>query len=127
MVDVLDLYLSPTPLARRALVRAGPVGSLLICRRDSDATQRFERGTKFSDEKLRLFPRREVTAFIELVVIDKLGISPLCPTPRGLIDLVRKGAHRDRDDDVFRCKEGELVFPINTRRRDRRVRQPVAT
>jgi hypothetical protein len=38
---------------------------------------------------------------------------------------VRKGAHRDRDGDVFRGKEGELAFPIQTSRRDRRVRQPV--
>src|SRR5207344_261526 len=72
-----------------------------------------------------LLPCCEVAAFVELVVIDEFGIRPLCPTSRGLIELVRKGAHRDRDGDVFRGKEGELAFPIQTSRRDRRVRQPV--
>jgi hypothetical protein len=59
------------------------------------------------------------------VGLRSLGIRPFCPTPRSLNDLVREGAHRDRDGDVFRGKEGELVFPIDTRRRDCRVRQPV--
>jgi hypothetical protein len=76
-------------------------------------------------EQLWLFPRREVSAFVGLVIIDEIGIRPLCPTPWGLNDLVGKGAHRDRDGDVLRCEEGKLVLPINTRRRDRRVGQPV--
>ncbi len=41
------------------------------------------------------------------------------------IDLVRKDAHGNRDGDAFRGEKGELVFPIETSRRDRRVRQPV--
>ena len=57
--------------------------------------------------------------------MDELGIRPLCPTPRGLIELVRKDAHGNRDGDVLDVEEGELVFPIETRRRNRRVRQPV--
>jgi hypothetical protein len=64
-------------------------------------------------------------AFVELVVIDQLGIGTLRPTPRALNNLVREGAERDRDGDVFRCKEGELVLPVDTRRRDCRFGQPV--
>jgi len=57
--------------------------------------------------------------------MDEFGIGFLCPTPRALVELVRKGADGNRDSDTFRREEGELVFPIETRRRDRRVRQPV--
>jgi hypothetical protein len=31
----------------------------------------------------------------------------------------------DRDRDVFDVEKGQLVFPVETSRRDRRVRQPV--
>jgi hypothetical protein len=65
-----------------------------------------------------------VAAFVELVVMDEFGIRPLGPTPRGLIELVRKGAHGNRDGDVFRAEKGELVFPIETGSGKRRVRQP---
>ena len=45
-------------------------------------------------------------AFVELVVMDEFGIRPLCPTPRGLIELVRKDAHGYRDGDVFHVEKG---------------------
>ena len=77
------------------------------------------------DEELRLLPGREVTALVELVVVDELGIRLLRPAPRGLIELVGKGAHGDRDGDALRREEGELALPVEARRRDRRVRQPV--
>ena len=35
-------------------------------------------------------------AFVELVVMDEFGIRPLCPTPRGLIEPIRKGGKRRR-------------------------------
>src|SRR5262249_51175506 len=80
-------------------------------------------------EDLRLLPRREVSTLVELVVIDELGIRPLCPTPRGLVDFVWKRAHSHRDGDVFDVEKaylrGQSVFPIETSRRYRRVRQPV--
>jgi hypothetical protein len=63
--------------------------------------QRFERHAELGDEELRLFPSREVAAFVELVVMDEFGIRTLCPTPRGCIDLVWKDAHGHRDGDVF--------------------------
>src|ERR671910_43497 len=57
--------------------------------------------------------------------MDEVGIGLLCPTPRHLIELVRKDAHRYRDGDALRVEEAELVFPIETSRRDPRGRQPV--
>src|SRR5438128_9921144 len=57
--------------------------------------------------------------------MDKFGIRALCPTPRGLIELVRKGAHGSRDRDTFRGEKGKLAFPIETSRRYGRFRQPV--
>jgi hypothetical protein len=41
-------------------------------------------------EQLRLLSCGEVTAPVELVVVDQLGIGPLGPTPRGLIGLAGK-------------------------------------
>jgi hypothetical protein len=55
--------------------------------------------------------------------MDEVGIRPLRPTPRGWIELVRKDTHGYRDGDVFGVEIGELVFPIETSRRNRRVRQ----
>src|SRR3954470_22573271 len=57
--------------------------------------------------------------------MDELGVGLLCPTPRNLIEIVRKDAHRYRDGDTLRVEEAELVFPIETSRRDPRVRQPI--
>jgi hypothetical protein len=64
-------------------------------------------------------------AFGQLVVIDELGIRPLCPTPRSLIELVRKSAHGNRDGNPLRGEKVELVFPIQTSRGDPCVRRPV--
>src|SRR5260370_25971437 len=89
------------------------------------SAQRLERRAQVRHQQLWLFPRREVPAFVELVVIDELGIRPLRPASRGLIELLRKGAHGSRDGDVFRSEKRQLALPIETRRRDRRVRQPI--
>jgi hypothetical protein len=37
-----------------------------------------------------------VPALVDLVVVEKLGIGALCPTPRGFILLAGKDAHGDR-------------------------------
>ena len=67
-----------------------------------------------------------MAALADLVVVDEVRVRPFRPTPRGLKDLVRKGGHRHRDGDVFRCEEGVLVvLPVDARRRDGRVGQPV--
>src|SRR5882672_11297805 len=57
--------------------------------------------------------------------MDEFGVRPLYPTPRGGVDLIWKDADGNRDGDVLRGEKGKLVFPIQTSRRDRRVRQPV--
>src|SRR5271163_2260109 len=88
-------------------------------------TQRPERSSQLRAEKHRLFPGREVAAPVELVVIDEFWIRPFRPAPRGRVDLVRKDAHGNGNGDVFDVEEGQLVFPIQTRRRDRCVRQPI--
>ena len=51
--------------------------------------QRSEPRADLFRKELRLFPGSKVAAFLNLVVMDKFGIRPLCPTPRGLIELFR--------------------------------------
>ena len=99
--------------------------NLTIQRRRIGAAQGFERRAQFCREELRLFPGRKMPAFVELVVMDEFGKSPLRPTPRGLVEFVGKGAHSDRDGHTLRSEKRELVFPIQTSRRNRRARQPV--
>jgi hypothetical protein len=67
-----------------------------------------------------------VTAFGELVVMDRFGIRPLCSPPRGWIEFVREDAHGNRDGDPFRIAIPEFapILPIETGARKRRVRQP---
>src|SRR5688572_27242560 len=76
-------------------------------------------------EQQRLFPRREVTASVELVVVDQVGIRLLRPTARGFILLAGKNAHGHRNRDALGVEKASLVFPIETRRRDPRVRHPI--
>src|ERR1700704_1583313 len=57
--------------------------------------------------------------------MDEFGIRFLYPAPRSGVDLIGINADRNRDRDVLGSKKGKLVFPIQTSRRDRRVRQPV--
>ena len=86
--------------------------------------ERSERRPELLGEELRLFPRREVAAFVDLVVMDELVIGPLGPTPRGLILLARKDAHGSRDGVVLGIEIAELVFPIDTSPGNACVRQP---
>src|ERR1700738_933002 len=57
--------------------------------------------------------------------MNELGISSLYPTARGCIDVIGKDAHGHRDADMFRREKSQLVFPIETSRRNPRVGQPV--
>jgi hypothetical protein len=41
-------------------------------------------------QESRLLPGRSVPASCDLVVVDQFGIRPLCPTPRGLIEIAVK-------------------------------------
>src|SRR5262245_21993598 len=63
--------------------------------------QRSKRRADLLREELRLFPRGEVTALVELVVIDELGIGALGPAPRRLIEFVGKDAHGNREGHAF--------------------------
>src|ERR671918_1650778 len=91
----------------------------------TSVAQRAQARADLVAEELRLLPGRKVPALVELVVVDEIGIGLLRPTPRHLIELVRKDAHGYGDGDALRVEEAELVFPIETSRRDPRVRQPV--
>src|SRR4051812_7093290 len=57
--------------------------------------------------------------------MDQFGISPLRPTPRSLVEFVRKGAHCGWDSDTFGVEKRKLAFPIQASRRYARVRQPI--
>src|SRR5204863_2982811 len=89
------------------------------------STQRSEPLADLVDEQLGLLPGSKMPALVELVVVDEIGIGLLRPTPRHLIELVRKDAHGYGDGDALWVAEAELVFPIEASRRDPRVRQPV--
>ena len=96
-------FASSLPLRRIGSPRALPASSRI--------TQRLERRSHFGGEDRRLLPGREVAAFVEPVVVNELGIGSLRPAPRGRIDLVGKGAHRDGYGDAFRGEEGAACFP----------------
>src|SRR5688572_30375317 len=78
--------------------------------------ERSEGCAELRRKHVGLLQRGEVSAVRELVVMNQLRIRALRPGPGGLVELVRESADRDRDGDVFRCKERELAFPIQTRR-----------
>jgi hypothetical protein len=81
--------------------------------------------TNFVRKELRLFRGREVAALGEPVVANEIRVDPLRPAPRCRVDVIREDAHGHRDGDVLRGEESELVLPIETRRRDSRIREPV--
>src|SRR5437867_11177627 len=57
--------------------------------------------------------------------MDEPGIRPLRPAPRRRDDHVRKNAYRNRDGDVLWAQVGlREALPVETSRRDCRVRQP---
>ena len=61
--------------------------------------QRPERGAELGGEELRLLPRGEVAAFVDLVEVDQVAIGAPGPCLRGAIALPRKDrdGHRERD------------------------------
>ena len=116
---IVRRLVKPVSVGRSARARRAPLAVRSIL------AERSERRPELCGEELRLLPGREVAALVELVVVDELGIRPLRPTPRGLILLARKDAHGHRDGDALGVEKAALVFPVETRRRDPRVRQPV--
>src|SRR5215471_11006779 len=85
------------------------------------SAQCAERRADLFGEELRLFPGGEVAALGDLVVVDEVGVGPFGPGARRLVLLVREDARGHRDGDALGVEEAELVFPVQTRRRDPRV------
>ena len=67
-----------------------------------------------------------MAAPVELVVIDEVvGVGPLRPAPRRLIELVGEDADREWDRDALGVEEVGLVLPIEASGGDPGIRQPV--
>src|SRR5437016_10949444 len=67
-----------------------------------------------------------MAAPVERVVMDQVvGVRPLRPAPRCLIQLVGKDAYGKRNGDVLGVEEVRLVLPVETSRGNPGVRQPV--
>ena len=66
-----------------------------------------------------------MAALVQLVVVNEVVIRPLGPASRRLVALVGKDADGGRDGDVDGAESGDLVLPVQTSRRNRRVGQPV--
>ena len=67
-----------------------------------------------------------MAASVELVVVDEVvGIRPLGPASRGLVELVREDADGEWDRDGLRVEEVSLVLPVEASRRNAGVGQPV--
>src|SRR5215475_9057412 len=98
-----------------------PVWTVLMT---TSLTQGLECGANLFGEQLRLLPRCEVAALVDLVEVDEVGIGALHPAPRRLVCLVRKDAHGHRNGDALGVPEAALVLPVQPRRRHPRVRQP---
>ncbi len=53
-----------------------------------------------------------MTALLDLVVVDEIGIRTLRPIPRRLVEFVREDAHGSWDFDALGTEKGELILPI---------------
>ena len=109
---------------KRRMTRSPGVPSAVRHLNFLDLPQRLEPCAEIAHQELRLFPRREVPAFVVLLVVEELGIRPFRPTPRSFVDLFREDANGGRNGDVEVVEEGALVFPIETSAGHARVRQP---
>ncbi|HEX6555143.1 MAG TPA: hypothetical protein VF026_20430, partial [Ktedonobacteraceae bacterium] len=94
--------------------------------------QGAERGPDLGREQLRLLPGGEVTALVDLVVVDGVGVPLLDPTARGPEDLARERGEADRERDLRRslarrgrASLGLAVLPVRPGRRCPGARQPV--
>jgi len=83
-----------------------------------ELAQRLEPCAQLFHKKLRLFPCREVTAFVELVVVDEVRVGLLDPAPRRRVKLFREDADGHRDGDAPGLEEGAFVLPVETTRRN---------
>lgn len=53
-----------------------------------------------------------MTALVDLVVVDELGIRPFRPTPRRLVEFVGEDAYGNRNGDALGTEKRELILPI---------------
>jgi hypothetical protein len=74
------------------------------------SAQRPEPCAEIADQKLRLFPRREVPTSVVLFVEDQVVVGALGPTPRSLVDFFRENADGSRNGDVIVVEEGAFVW-----------------
>src|SRR3954462_13504230 len=89
------------------------------------SAQRAEGRAELFREELRLLPGGEVAALVVCVEMDEAGVRPLCPTPRRLILLAGEDRHGHRYRDALLVEEAPLVFPVEARRGDPGLGQPV--
>ena len=78
--------------------------------------QRSERGPELGREELRLLPRREVAALVDLVEVDQVAIGAPGPCLRGAIDLPRKDRDGDRERDLgglLRGRTGDAASAVS--------------
>src|SRR5262249_21333723 len=87
--------------------------------------KRPECGAQLLGEQLRLLPGSEVATLVDLVVIDQVGVRPLRPASWCLILLAGKDAHGHWNGDALGVEEATPIFPVEARRRDSGVCQPV--
>src|SRR6266566_1155247 len=94
--------------------RPGKTARAFGARRHSSGRfpERSKAHAKLFGKKLRLFPGSEMTALFHLVVVDEVGIGPLRPVPRRLVEFVREDAHGSWDFDALGSEKGELILPI---------------
>src|SRR5258705_9592431 len=93
--------------------------------------ERSEGGAQLGGEKLRLFPRGEVSAFVDFMKIDQVFIGAACPRLRGAIDVLWKYSDGHWQRDLCRLPHGRLrgvssdFLTIQAPRRRRGVGEPV--
>ena len=111
--------------ARRAIVPTLPIRYLSA---DLSASLTEAAGTPRAEllgEELRLFPGGEVAALVDFVEVDEVGVGLLRPAARRLILLAGKDGRGNRDGHALRVEEATLVLPIEARRGDARVGEPI--
>jgi hypothetical protein len=80
---------------------------------------------QLSCEQHRLLKCSEVTAAVELVPIDEMGIEPLGPAARRGNDLKGENAAAYGNVDDAGIAADSRVLKVDARRRGRRFRQPI--
>src|SRR5262245_58599993 len=79
-----------------------------------------EGGSQLRSEDLGLFPCREVSALVDFVEVEEVGVGAHGPAPGCLVDLARKDRNGYRDLDlrgllVHRTEVVVVVLPVELR------------